>query len=158
MFEITHCSYDTLKRKIYEFETNIDASRGTLGLSHERSALLGRFGHDEVSASTDEKFVPLLDRELDKIITFYKAQEHELREELDQLSISIARREEEGFNGLTDARFSDDGDSDDDDMSYGDLTMSRRMSTSRSRRKRSISGGSPVNTRRRYSGKYGFVR
>lgn len=90
---------------------------------------------------------------------FYKAQENELKEELEQLSISIARREEEGFNALHDGPFSDDGDSDDDDMSYGALTSSRRLSMSRSRRNRSMSGGSPLNTRRnKSSGKLSFSR
>ena len=98
----------------------------------------------------NDQFVPLLDRELDKIVAFYRAQEHELKGELDELAANIARREEEGFNGL-DHRFSDDGDSDDDDISYGDLTMSRNLSTTRWRRKRSISQGSPVARRQNRS-------
>jgi phosphate transporter len=142
-------SYDILKRKIYELESVIDASRGTRGRTTERSALLSRFGHGSQSASTNDQFVPLLDHELDKITSFYPAQEHELKGELDELAANIARREEEGFNGL-DHRFSDDGDSDDDDVSYGDITVNRNLNPSHWR-KRSISRGSPVARRQNRS-------
>lgn len=97
---------------------------------------------------TNEKFLPLLDRELDKIVSFYKAQEQELSDEITQLAEAIAKREEEGDR--FDSRFSDDADSDDEELSYGDTNLSRSMS--RTRRKRSMSAGSPVATRRRSLG------
>lgn len=129
-----------LKKKIYELEGTVSGHR-TTG-SHERSALLGGLG--QRSVPSNEKFVPLLDRELHKIVTFYKIQEQELADEIDELAASIARKEEEGEGG-SDPRFSDDGDSEDDEL-YGELSLSR--SASRPRRKRSISGGSPVARRR----------
>ena len=143
-------SYDALKRKIYEIESVIDASRFPRGRSTERSALLSRLTHVSQSASTDDQFVPLLDRELAKIVNFYRTQEHELKAELEELAASITRREEEGPHSL-EHRFSDDGDSDDDDISYGDVTMSRNVSASRWRRKPSISVGSPVARRQHRS-------
>ena len=94
--------------------------------------------------------MPSLDRELAKIVRFYRAQEHELKVELEELAASIARSEEQGLNSI-DHQFSDDGDSDDDDLSYGDLTMSRNMSTNHWRRKHSISAGSAVARRQHKS-------
>lgn len=94
--------------------------------------------------------MPLLDRELAKIVKFYRAQEHELKVELEDLEARIARSEEQGLHSI-DHQFSDDGDSDDDDLSYGDLNMSRNMSTNRWRRKHSISAGSAMARRQHRS-------
>ncbi|KAF8322610.1 SPX-domain-containing protein [Clavulina sp. PMI_390] len=138
-----YIDYDNLKRHIYELESSIDAANGS-SRSHERTALLGRM----TPAAANEKFLPLLDRELRKVVAFYVAQEKELLAEVERLGQSIARREEEGLNGLADSRYSDD-DSDDDDESHGIPSGSRVAS--QSRRKRSLSGGSPVKGRRRMS-------
>ena len=136
LLRYVHCSYEPLKKTIYELENAPDKTS-----HHERTALLS-------VASANEKFIPLLDRELDKIVSFYRIQEEELRSEVEVLDASITKVEEEGPGAY--GGFSDEGESDDDDevVLTGVSGASRNTSM---RRKRSISASSPTNGRRRLS-------
>jgi hypothetical protein len=109
--EFRFSRYAALKKTIYELEGGL-GSRNDGASYGERSSLLAS---GDQSASTNEKFIPLLDRELAKTVNFYKAQEPELRAEIEDVAANIARREEEGLG--PDPRYVDDDESDDDDVS-----------------------------------------
>jgi phosphate transporter len=98
--------------------------------------------HDELS-STDEKFVPLLDRELDKIVAFYKSQEADLIAEVEELAANIIEREAAGIG--PDARYMDEDESDDEEEegSVGLDGSLSQLPDSPQRRKRSLSGRGP---------------
>jgi phosphate transporter len=82
---------------------------------------------------------------LDKIISLYKIQEEELQGEVDALASDIITTEEHGPGGHL--GYSDDGDSDDEELVNGAADGARYASASR--RKRSISASSPTARRRR---------
>jgi phosphate transporter len=91
----------------------------TTALDHgERTALM----HNEATSSTDDVFRPLLDQELEKIVSFYIAQEKELFDEVEELTQLVNRKEEEGL-GLATATYSSEDDSDDDDGGSGFGTL-----------------------------------
>lgn len=91
-------------------------------------------------SGTDAIFVPLLDRELKKIVNFYEHQEKELLDELSELEESIKLQEEAGLAG---DRYIDDvggvsGDEDDDDEDDDEsLSRSRDRDPSAQRRRKS---------------------
>ncbi|KAF8339631.1 SPX domain-containing protein [Cantharellus anzutake] len=117
-----YIAYAALKKVIYDLEREQTYDLG--GLDHERSSLLGNGQRTEAV----QKFVPLLDRELEKIVTFYISQEEELRSELENLTTGIEAAEDRGV--VQDERDEeDDGDSDETSI----------WGTSSTRRKRSVS-------------------
>ncbi|ESK87596.1 phosphate transporter [Moniliophthora roreri MCA 2997] len=107
-----YIDYDMLKKCIYQLEKqqNINSSYQDLE-SNERTSLVGR----PADHQTDSVFVPLLDRQLRKIVLFYEAQEKELSEELEELEELVRQQEELGLEGdhYTDDDFEDDDDDDD---------------------------------------------
>lgn len=121
-------SYDALKKYIYQLEKQ-QAGHLVADLeSGERASLL-----DQTDA-TDALFIPLLDRELSKIVTFYKHQEQELMEELQDLEKDVALQDELGLRGEeTWGRYTDDDDEEDDDSVSRSPTRRRSLSHQRKR-------------------------
>ena len=95
--------YSALKKHIYALEKQYARLDGRIddleAATNERSTLLGG-----VRALTgvggahpaDDTFSSLLDRELEKIVRFYREQETELLRELHQLEADIAQRDADG--------------------------------------------------------------
>lgn len=89
-----YIAYDSLKKHIYQLE------RQQVGLSepyqdieaNENTALM----HGREVSSTDARFIPLLDQELEKINLFYNHQEKELAEEVHELQQLIEKQEDMG--------------------------------------------------------------
>lgn len=131
-------SYDSLKKYIYQLEKQ-QAGREQIRVSdlesNERSSLL----HQTDVTNTDILFIPLLDRELHKIISFYEHQEKELLEELDTLEKDVALQDELGLHGEELWENYADEDDEEDDESISRSPEGRRRSLS-FRRKRSSSG------------------
>ena len=88
-------------------------------------------GH--TASSTDHLFIPLLDKELHKITTFYEAQERELFNELDILEDQVLSKESQGLK--PDGAYLDNDDDDDDDDDDDLLSPSIDLSPSGSRRR-----------------------
>ncbi|KAF9262496.1 Sodium/sulfate symporter [Marasmius fiardii PR-910] len=133
--------YGMLKRYIYQLEKqqqNMSSSYQDLE-SNERTSLVGH----RVDRQTDALFIPKLDRELRKIVTFYEHQEKELMDELEELEELVKQQEELGLAG--DHYLDDDDDEDDDDES---LSHSREPTTGRRRRRLSVSIGNVGDTSR----------
>ena len=127
-----HNSYEALKKFIYQLEKQ-QAGREQILVadveSNERSSLLNQADISD----TDAVFIPLLDRELQKIVTFYEHQEKELLEELEALEKDVVLQDELGLH-VEDHW----GDYADDDDEEDDESISR--SPEGRRRKRSTSG------------------
>ncbi|KAJ7596438.1 SPX domain-containing protein [Mycena floridula] len=103
-----YIAYDELKKSIYQLEKQQHSMAPYRDAeANERSAL--------VQSSSDAIFKPLLDVQLDKIISFYENQEKELLDELDELEEEVRLREEAGLEGDHYAEDVDDDDDDDDD-------------------------------------------
>lgn len=101
-------------------------------------------GTDE-HVSTDGLFIPLLDRELKKITSFYEAQESELLEEVRGLEKMVLQQEEDGpdFGHLYDRQEVDEDDEDEDE-DFNQALLNSEITFSRSpvsRRRRSLSVG-----------------
>ncbi|KAG5652755.1 hypothetical protein H0H81_003842 [Sphagnurus paluster] len=134
-----YIAYDALKKTIYQLERqqtddNLpepfrDVEAG------EQDSLLGQV----VRSTTDALFEPLLNKELAKIVEFYRVQEKELQEELVELEALIAHQEEDGL--AAEARYMDDPDADDDDEDDDD-SISR---SPEGRRRRKVSSNSRRN-------------
>lgn len=123
-------SYDSLKKCIYQLEKQQHSYEQLLTYdpeSDERSTLLA--GQD---ASTDAMFIPLLDRQLRKIVTFYEQQEKELINDLEVLEKSLLEQEDVGLG----RRYYDDLTDDDDDDSIEESfsPVGRRQPTNHQRR------------------------
>ncbi len=139
---LTRCSYDTLKKFIYQLEKQQQQHNGLSDSYHdleanETSALVGG-----TTSTTDALFVPLLDQELKKIVLFYESQENELFEELNELEEMVKRQEDAGFEHG--GYYMDDIDEDDDDDdsvsgSRGPAQRRRRLSSSAGRNRRNSS-------------------
>jgi phosphate transporter len=130
-------SYDSLKKCIYQLEKQQQGQEQILTYdpeSNERSTLLAE--HDVIS--TDAMFIPLLDRELRKIATFYEHQEKELIDELENLEKSLLEQEDVGLG----RRYYDDlTDEDDEDDSLDEsLSPERRRQPPNHQRRGSASG------------------
>lgn len=98
-------------------------------------------GHDS-SSSTNDIFIPFLDRELKKIDVFYETQERRLLIELQELEELVRLKDDEGpeqryFDGVDD---DDDHESDDDDENTNKSTSRERRRSSPARR-RALSDG-----------------
>jgi len=101
--------------------------------SNEQSALLRQ---SDVT-NTDALFVPLLDRELKKIILFYEHQAKELLEDLEDLEKDVELQEE---LGLTGDHYEDYDEHTDDDES---ISRSPEGTRNLSRQRRMTSGSRP---------------
>ena len=129
-------SYDSLKKCIYQLEKQQQGHEQLLTYdpeSNERSTLLA----EQDVISTDAMFIPLLDRELRKIATFYEHQENELINDLEDLEKSLLEQEDVGLG----RRYYDDlTDEDDDDSLDESVSPERRRQPSNHQRRRSVSG------------------
>ena len=129
-------SYDSLKKCIYQLEKQQHGHEHLLTYdpeSNERSTLLA----EQDVMSTDTMFIPLLDRELRKIVTFYEHQEKELTNDLEELEKSLLEQEDIGLG----RRYYDLTDDDDDDDSLDEsLSPERRRRPSNHQRRPSRSG------------------
>lgn len=115
----TICRYAALKKVIYDLEK--EQPQGSNGTDHhERSSLLG----GDRYVDTVQAFIPLLDRELERIVSFYKSQGDELRVELDNLTADIATAEVQGV--IPEEREEEDADSDDEETSNWGMSSTRR--------------------------------
>ncbi|KAF8149087.1 SPX domain-containing protein [Crassisporium funariophilum] len=139
-----YIAYDALKKYIYQLEKQqhgheqlpiYDAE------SNERSSLLGQ----QDATHTDNLFIPLLDRELKKIILFYEHQEKELMEDLEDLEKAVVEQEELGLDaGDHYEDYDDDNDEEDDDsVSASRSPEGRRQSLSLGRNRKLSSSGRP---------------
>ncbi|KAJ7915353.1 Sodium:sulfate symporter transmembrane region-domain-containing protein [Mycena leptocephala] len=111
-----YIAYDALKKCIYQLErTQHDQSSYRDIETNERSSLV-RHG-----PTVDTVFVPLVDRELKKICTFYEAQEKELTGEVAELEELARQQEAAGMAGnhyLDDGPYEDEEEDDDDSPSW----------------------------------------
>ncbi|KAK2467241.1 hypothetical protein APHAL10511_000790 [Amanita phalloides] len=121
-----YIAYDTLKRCIYQLEKQLYATRIT-HLDSESAALL----HLSSPQDADAIFVPLLDRELDKISEFYVTQEKEMAHEFQDIHATVKRLEERGIqHGYRDYLEDEDEDEDEDDESISRSPVGRRRTSS----------------------------
>jgi len=136
-FFVIPVSYDALKKYIYQLEKQ-QAGHLVADLeSGERTSLLDQ------SDATDSLFIPLLDRELKKTVTFYEHQQQELLEELQDLEKDVELQDELGLRGEeTWGHYADDDDEDDDDSVSRSPVRVRHRSLSH-QRKRSSSHRAP---------------
>ena len=129
-----------LKKAIYQLEKRQHGLDYDLE-SNERVSLL----QDSDRSDTDAIFIPLLDKELNKIIVFYDAQEKELLNDVAQLEEEVRQTEEAGLSGRgqyfddedDDDEFFDD-DEDEDDETNGAPSREPTRSPRRKRRKSSV--------------------
>jgi phosphate transporter len=137
-----YIAYDSLKKYIYQLErTQHDHSTYRDIETNERTSLVDR------GPTTDGIFAPLLDRELQKICSFYEVQEKELVGEVAELEELVRQQEEAGMAGnhyLDDGAYGDDEDDDDDDdddsLSRSPQRRRRISSTAGHRMSLSVSG------------------
>ena len=131
-------SYDSLKKCIYQLEKQQHGHEQLLTYdpeSNERSTLLA----EQDTISTDAMFIPLLDRELRKIVTFYEHQEKELINDLEDLEKSLLEQEDAGMGLRYYDDVTDEDDDDDDSLEDSRSPAMRRQSLSHQRRN-SVSG------------------
>lgn len=92
--------YDNLKKIIYQVEkdlvaagasNDLESGSGTpyQGEPNERSGLLSTGARSQARAKANNMFLPALDRELEKIMTFYFNKERELYSEVEALASDI---------------------------------------------------------------------
>ncbi len=107
-----YIAYSNLKKTIYLMEKELPSAPNAAysDVENESSGLL----QDAQSTETDRAFVPLLDKELSKIVDFYLAKDAELRADLHNLKDDLERVESEDFDDDSDFARSDDEDDDDD--------------------------------------------
>ena len=131
-----------LKKAIYQLEKRQHGLEHDLE-SNERVSLL----EDSDRSDTDAIFIPLLDKELNKIIVFYDAQEKELLNDVAQLEEEVRQTEEAGLSGRgqyfdededDEEEFLDDDDDDDDEETNGATSREPTRSPRRKRRKSSV--------------------
>lgn len=136
--------YDALKKHIYQLEKQ-QQHHHFVGLeSTERSTLLGE--HDAIG--TDAIFIPLLDKEIQKIVAFYEDKEKELLEDLEELEKDVLKMDDIGLGGgyHYEDYADDDDDEDDDSIASPRSPDGARRSLSR-HRKSSSAGRVRRNTR-----------
>lgn len=124
-FSLLFCSYDTLKKYIYQLEKQQHEARLAAQARHddpeaadEHTALFPSSDSSQ-PPDTDAVFRPLLDTELRKISSFYQSQERELLQELKELEELVESVDRDGVSGgvgmYEDGEEGDDDDDDDDD-------------------------------------------
>ncbi|KAH7058395.1 SPX domain-containing protein [Linnemannia elongata] len=95
-----YLAYDNLKKIIYQVEkdlvaagasNDLESGSGTpyQGEPNERSGLLSTGARSKARAKANNMFLPALDRELEKIMSFYFKKERELYAEVDALASDI---------------------------------------------------------------------
>ncbi|CAA7265750.1 unnamed protein product [Cyclocybe aegerita] len=136
-----YIAYDALKKYIYQLEKQ-QAGHEHLLLhdieSNEHSSLL-RQGD---ASNTDSLFIPLLDRELKKIVLFYEHQEKELLDDLEELEKDVALQEEIGLRGGEHYQdFDEEDEEDDDSISRSPVGTRRRRKSSSAARGQRLPGG-----------------
>lgn len=132
-------SYDALKKYIYQLEKQQhDQSRSSMDLESGESTLL--IPRTSTSSSTDSAFVPLLDRELKKIVFFYESQEKESLDAVSELEELAKEQEENGFweNGQYEGSEDDDEDDDEDDPTHSPSRGGETWPSRRRRRRSSV--------------------
>jgi len=112
--------------------------------SNERSTLLV----EQHGTGTDAIFIPLLDREVKKIVAFYEYKEKELLEELEELEKDVLKMDDLGLGGggHYEDYTEDDDEEDDDSVASPRSPSASRRSLSRPR-KSSSAGRVRRNTR-----------
>jgi phosphate transporter len=121
-------SYSALKKYIFQLEKQFldnDSALHDLEASHERSRLIAS-GTASTVKIADKIFTGLLDKELDKIVTFYKDQEAELEREIHALEADIELKDAQGPSPARSEYDDDDEDDDDDDEEPGKRSECRR--------------------------------
>ncbi|GLB44732.1 putative SPX domain containing protein [Lyophyllum shimeji] len=146
-----YISYDALKKFIYQLEKQQHGD--TLPFrdieANEEETLLGH----GTRSNTDVLFEPLLNKETQKIVSFYQSQEKELLEEVAELEELVAKQEEEGFDGAErylDDPYADEASEDDESVSRSPDATHRRRNISTSSRRNNLTGSiyEPRNTSR----------
>ncbi|KAG1842498.1 SPX domain-containing protein [Suillus subalutaceus] len=139
-----YIAYDVLKRYIYQLEKRQQRTGGIEPSYHDLEAneQTTLVDHSDTS-DADSLFKPLLDRELQKIVRFYEAQEKELLGELAALEQSITQQDEAGLEAELNYMDEDEEDEEDDEEDeYNMLTRSEDYDKgSRRRRRKSSSVG-----------------
>lgn len=139
-----YIAYDVLKRYIYQLEKRQQRPDGIEPSYHDLEAneQTTLVDHTDTSGA-DSLFKPLLDRELQKIVRFYEAQETELLGELAALEQSITQQDEAGLEAGLNYMVEDEEDEEDDEED--EFNMSTRSEDygkgSRRRRRKSSSVG-----------------
>lgn len=133
-----------LKRYIYQLEKRQQRPDGIEPSYHDLEANEQTTLVDHADTSgADSLFKPLLDRELQKIVKFYEAQEMELLDELAVLEQSITQQDEAGLEAGLNYMVEDEEDEEDDEED--EFNMSTRSEDygkgSRRRRRKSSSVG-----------------
>ncbi|KIO25061.1 hypothetical protein M407DRAFT_15305 [Tulasnella calospora MUT 4182] len=118
-----YIAYSALKKKIYDIEVQTGAGDGHHDA--ERAGLLAG-----QSVSGNDVFIPLLDRELEKIVNFYTHQEKEEKEVLDELEEVRQLVEQTEEQGLVAEPYRDDDGTDEDEEDDDDETTNRSSPTS----------------------------
>ncbi|CEH12739.1 probable pho91-similarity to pho87p and pho90p [Ceraceosorus bombacis] len=101
-----YLAYSNLKKAIYQLEQSqpVDGStENDVAGTEESQALLS----SGVAAEADRVFLPLLDKELKKIVAFYAHKEAELNSAVEQLRVDLERRENEDVRPSIEGVFSD---------------------------------------------------
>lgn len=129
-----YVAYSNLKKAIYmlekdlPLEPNNGTSPGTLLYSDIESESAGLL-QDGPQSDSDKVFVPLLDKELSKIVDFFAKKESELQNDLLTLQEDLERTENEEFEDDSEPAFSDEEDEEDDDIH--DTVRTTKTSTER---------------------------
>ncbi|SPC66321.1 probable PHO91 - similarity to Pho87p and Pho90p [Ustilago sp. UG-2017b] len=121
-----YIAYSNLKKAIYIMEKELPSVPNApySDLENESSRLL----FNAETSETDRTFVPLLDKELDKIVQFYLQKDAELRRDLQQLKDDVHSTENQDFQDDSDYGVSDEDDDDEDLM---DTVRTGKTSTNR---------------------------
>ncbi|KIM74890.1 hypothetical protein PILCRDRAFT_827819 [Piloderma croceum F 1598] len=134
-----YIAYDALKKYIYQLEKQQhDLGRSSHDLeANERETLI----QQATRTATDSVFVPLLDRELKKIVFFYESQEKELLDAVTNLEELVKDQEEAGLAAehqyLVEGEEDDDDDDDDDEPASPSLSREESGPPKRRRRRSS---------------------
>ncbi|SPO30275.1 probable PHO91 - similarity to Pho87p and Pho90p [Ustilago trichophora] len=107
-----YIAYSNLKKAIYIMEKELPSVPNApyTDLENESSGLL----QNADATDTDRTFLPLLDKELNKIVEFYLQKDAELRADLQRLNDDLERTENEDYDEDSDFGLSDEDDDDDD--------------------------------------------
>ncbi|KAH7884888.1 SPX domain-containing protein [Phlebopus sp. FC_14] len=138
-----YIAYDMLKRYIYQLEKQqhgLTRSYTDLEAATERTTLIV---NPEVSP-VDALFIPLLDKEIQKISSFYETQEKELLDDLAELETLVAEQDEAGLAGgehYFDDDADDDEEDDEDEDHLGDHVHFQDGQSPKRRRRKSSSTG-----------------
>ena len=114
--------YSALKKHIYALEKQYAGLDGRIddieAATNERATLLGgvrALGGAGGGHPADDTFSSLLDRELEKIVRFYRDQEAELLRELQQVEGDITQRDVDGASAVFPYDYLDEEDEEDEE-------------------------------------------